>query len=112
VNTVAANFIDECSVDPRFAGLADQIEAALNAIDIEADYNVHATVFYEAIGWVLSHENRPLPERFLQLWKLINHSGAEIEMHEFTGWNEQTWRRLSGAMDSRPCPRTGAGGFV
>jgi hypothetical protein len=88
MHDIAASFIDECRVDPRFAGLADQIEAALNAIGIEADYNVHATVFYEAIGWVLSHKNRTLPERFLQLWKLVNHSGAEIEMHAFTGWME------------------------
>ena len=72
----------------RFEPVADAFQAALNAMDIEADYNLDALVLVEAIKFVLEHTNRSIEERFEALNKLIEHDGSEIELHEFLNWPE------------------------
>ena len=71
-----------------FAPIADAIDEALRASDIEADGNPHTAAMFEAITWIAGHRGRSLAERILALDKLVNHDGREIELHAFTGWME------------------------
>ena len=72
----------------KFAPVADQIEAVLRATDLEADYNLDTTVFFEAVTWIVGHTGRTLAERFDALDKLIHHDGSLISMRELTSWSE------------------------
>jgi hypothetical protein len=72
----------------RFVVVADQIEDALRATDMEADYNPHAAAMFEAITWIVGHTGRSLTERVLALIKLVEHDGSEIQMRRFTGWRD------------------------
>ena len=72
----------------RFAGVADEIETALRASDMEADTNPHAAAMFEAITWIAGHTGRSLTERVIALSKLIEHDGSSICLREFTGWME------------------------
>jgi hypothetical protein len=87
MNDVLETFVEDLQ-HTRFAPVADALRAALTATDLEADYNVHATVLYEALAWAIGHTNRSVEERLTALWKLVEYDGRKIELHEFTGWPE------------------------
>ena len=87
MNDVVDEFVQQLR-NSRFESVADAFQAAFKATDIEADWNVHATVLYEALTWVIEHKNRSIEERIKALDKLISHDGSEIELHAFTGWME------------------------
>ena len=83
--------VDAFLVDLRrtkYAPIHDALQAAFNALDIEGDTNPHATVLFEALTWVIEHNNRTVEERLNALWKLVEHDGREIELHAFLNWPE------------------------
>jgi hypothetical protein len=65
-----------------------EIEAELFTLDRQADDCPDAAVVFDAVSWIVGHQNRSVAERFAALVRLIKHDGSEIEMHAFTGWYE------------------------
>jgi hypothetical protein len=61
------------------------LESALHAIDIEADYNVHATCMWEAIKFVLGREGRTVAEKVIALNRVLTNSGV-LRLPQDVGW--------------------------
>jgi len=66
---------------------ADALVKALRALDLEGDYNPHATAAFDAILWIIS-QPRPLVERLKALTKFCLQRGQITirSMKAFCGW--------------------------
>jgi hypothetical protein len=69
-----AKFIAEVRADADLAPLADDIERALQAVDLEGDWNDHAAAFFAAIEWILK-QPATVRERLEVLLKLTQLKG-------------------------------------
>ena len=57
-------FLAEVRVDAALAPVADGIETAFRAIDLEGDGVPDAICFLEGVTWIVEHKNRTVRERF------------------------------------------------
>jgi hypothetical protein len=80
-------FLDELRADRDLAAHADQVEDALEALDIEADGNLHAQQAFEAACWIIK-QPRTIEEKVFALTKLFSlpGGGVVVNLHELTGW--------------------------
>jgi hypothetical protein len=79
-------FLKEMRADARFAGAADGISVALEAVDREADGSADAAAFFECVRWVLERP-KPIAEKLDVLRRLMELQGrVTVNMKIFTGW--------------------------
>ena len=79
-------FLTEMRADERFAGAAEGISAALEAVDREADGSPDAAAFFECVRWVLERP-KPIAEKLDVLRRLMDLQGrVTVNMAIFTGW--------------------------
>lgn len=79
-------FLTDLRADERFSHAADQISAALEAVDSEGDGNVDAAAFHECVRWVLERP-KPVGEKLDVLRRLMElHGRVTVNMSRFTGW--------------------------
>ncbi|WFU37750.1 hypothetical protein QA640_25145 [Bradyrhizobium sp. CB82] len=80
-------FVADLRADPELAALADDVERALHATDLEADYNDHAAAFFAGVEWLVT-QPRSLDEKIEAIAKLANQKGfVHIpNLREFAGW--------------------------
>jgi hypothetical protein len=84
--TALDTFLDELRADRDLAAHADEVEDALEALDLEADDNPHAQQAFEAACWIIK-QPRSIEEKVFALTKLFSLPGAVVvNMHELTGW--------------------------
>jgi hypothetical protein len=80
-------FTAELLADPAFASSAVEIRKVLDALDIEADTNPHATVLHDAIVWIANQRQHPLRERLECIGRLVALRGHNVvNLKEFCGW--------------------------
>jgi hypothetical protein len=81
-------FIAEMRADPQFGALADDMEKALHAIDLEADGNDHAAALFTAVEWVMTQQPKPVRDKIDVLERLFALSDfVHIpSIRAFAGW--------------------------
>jgi hypothetical protein len=80
-------FTAEMRADPQFGQLADDLEKALQAVDLEADGNDHAAALFAAVEWVVT-QPKPINDKLDVLSRLFALSGfVHIpSIRAFAGW--------------------------
>jgi hypothetical protein len=79
-------FLRDMRANEHFAGAADGISAALDAMDREADGNADAAAFFECVRWVLERP-KPIADKLDVLRRLMDLQGrVTVNMALFTGW--------------------------
>jgi hypothetical protein len=68
-------------------GIALQMDAFFDVIDLQADVSNHAGVFLAAIEWIVGHRERSILERIEMVDRLRHLKGFNVvNLREFTGW--------------------------
>ena len=82
-----SHFLVELCADPELAPSAPEIRRALDALDIEGDTNLDATVLYEAVCWILNQRQHSVGERLEKAAKFTALKGHNVvNLREFCGW--------------------------
>jgi hypothetical protein len=65
----------------------EPMKNALNKLYREGDENPDAAQMWEAISWIINHQEKSAVERLAMINKLCEQEGRVIvDMEEFTGW--------------------------
>jgi hypothetical protein len=81
------HFLAELLGDRDMAPYAVRIRHAFDALDLEADTNLDATVLYEAVCWIANQRGHSLCERVDKITELTGLKGQQvINLREFCGW--------------------------
>jgi hypothetical protein len=81
-------FITELLGDRDMAPCAVKIRHAFDALDVEGDGNLDATVLYEAVCWIANQRGHPLRERVDKITELTGLRGKVhiSSLRRFCGW--------------------------
>jgi hypothetical protein len=80
-------FVADMCADSQFSQFADDIEKALQALDLEGDFNDHAAAKFAACEWIVT-QPKPVREKLDVLDRLFALSGfVHIpSIRTFAGW--------------------------